>query len=64
MGQHNQFEPGWEVPNDGTYVEIGEHPDSANPKNPKSVHLQKGDTFPMTSHPKRKWTREKGHHIG
>lgn len=62
MGQHNQFEPGWEVPNDGEYVETGEHPDSRNLKNPKHVHLEKGETFPSTSDPDRKWTRVKGHH--
>ncbi|MBX5435971.1 MAG: YjzC family protein [Alicyclobacillaceae bacterium] len=59
MGQHNQFEPGWEVPNDGEYVEVGEHPDSGNLHDPKRVMLRKGDRFPRTSNPNRKWTRVK-----
>lgn len=60
MGQHNQFEPGWEVPNDGVYVEVGAHPDSGNLKDPRKVHLNKGDTFPDTTNPRRKWARAKG----
>ncbi|GGJ01503.1 hypothetical protein GCM10010885_08380 [Alicyclobacillus cellulosilyticus] len=63
MGQHNQFEPGWEVPNDGEYIEIGEHPDSGNHiRNPRRVRLRKGDTFPETTNGNRKWTRVRGHH--
>lgn len=64
MGQENQFEPGWEVPNDGIYVEIGEHPDSRNLRRPRKIHLQKGDAFPLTGNKNRKWTRYKGHHSG
>lgn len=61
MAQHRQFEPGWEVPNDGTYVEVGEHPDSAGIHNPKQVHLHKGDLFPGTTNGNRKWTKVKPH---
>lgn len=57
MGQHNQFEPGWEVPDNGEYEEVGEHPDSQNIHEPKRLRLQKGDTFPKTTNPNRKWTR-------
>ncbi|MCL6444082.1 MAG: YjzC family protein [Alicyclobacillus sp.] len=65
MGQHNVFEPGWEVPNDGEYVEVGEFPDSGNHiHTPRRVRLSKGDTFPMTKNPTRKWTRVRGHHTG
>lgn len=64
MGQHNQFQPGWVVPNDGEYVETGEHPDSGNLHDPKRVRLRRGDTFPLTSNPNRKWTRIRGHHQG
>lgn len=62
MGQHNQFESGWEAPNDGVYVETGEHPDSANLLKPRTVRLRKGDTFPSLGNKNRKWTRLKGHH--
>jgi hypothetical protein len=61
MGQHRQFEPGWEVPNDGDYIEIGEHPDSAGIHNPNIVHLHKGDYFPHTTNRERKWARVKPH---
>lgn len=64
MGQHNQFEPGWEVPNDGVYVEVGEHPDSANLRQPQKVQLRKGDAFPITGNKNRKWTKYRGHHSG
>jgi hypothetical protein len=57
MGQHNQFEPGWQVPNNGDYVEIGEHPDSGNLHQPRKIQLKRGDKFPETSDPNRKWTR-------
>lgn len=56
-GQHNVFEPGWEVPNDGWYVEVGEHPDSGNLLHRQKVHLKKGDTFPDTGNKNRKWRR-------
>ncbi|QSO54469.1 YjzC family protein [Alicyclobacillus curvatus] len=59
MGQHNQFEPGWKVPNDGEYVEVGEHPDSNNLSHPKKVRLRKGDIFPHTTNGNRKWTRNR-----
>jgi hypothetical protein len=59
MGQENQFKPGWEVPNDGEYVEIGEHPDSGNLHNPRKIRLHKGDTFPETTNTNRKWTRNR-----
>ncbi|WP_419670142.1 YjzC family protein [Alicyclobacillus macrosporangiidus] len=58
LGQNNVFEPGWEVPNDGWYVEIGEHPDSQNLHNPNRVYLKKGDAFPHTRNRNRKWTRD------
>lgn len=64
MGQHNQFEPGWEVPSDGTYVETGEHPDSGNLLQPRVVRLKRGEVFPVTRNKNRKWTRRKGHHNG
>lgn len=64
MSQHNQFEPGWEVPNDADYVEVGEHPDSANLKDPKQIHLHKGDIFPKTTNAERKWARIKEHNAG
>jgi hypothetical protein len=57
MGQHNQFEPGWEVPNDGFYIEIGAHPESGNLKEPRKIYLKKGDKFPDTRNPRRKWTK-------
>ncbi|MCF8564044.1 YjzC family protein [Alicyclobacillus tolerans] len=57
MGQHNQFEPGWEVPNDGVYQEIGEHPDSGNLPDARRIKLKRGDVFPKTSNPNRKWSR-------
>ncbi len=61
VGQHKQFEPGWEVPNDGFYIEVGEHPDSASIRDPRKVHLKRGDTFPATSNHNRKWVRMKAH---
>lgn len=61
VGQSHQFEPGHKAPNNGIYVEIGETGD--NVKNPKSVKLRAGDTFPETSNHNRKWTykSKKGH---
>ncbi len=61
MGQHHQFEPGWEVPNDGDYIEIGTHPDSAGIHHPKKVHLRRGQIFPHTTNGDRKWVRMKAH---
>ncbi|WP_420535288.1 YjzC family protein [Alicyclobacillus herbarius] len=61
LGQHKQFEPGWEVPNDGFYIEVGEHPDSASIRDPQKVYLKRGDTFPETSNGNRKWVRMKNH---
>jgi len=61
MGQHMLFNPGWEAPNDGEYIEVGEHPDSAGIHHPKKIHLDKGDKFPETSNPDRLWTRIKPH---
>lgn len=58
-GEHNQFEPGWEVPNDGVYREIGEHPDSEGIQHARELHLHKGDRFPRTTNGNRKWTRVK-----
>jgi hypothetical protein len=59
MGQRNQFKPGDEVPNNGTYIEIGERLDVTGITNPKMVKLRKGDRFPDTTNEDRKWTRFK-----
>ncbi|QQE80193.1 YjzC family protein [Alicyclobacillus sp. SO9] len=61
MAQHQQFEPGWKAPNDGDYIEVGEHPDSAGIHDPQTVHLRKGESFPRTRNGNRKWARVKPH---
>ena len=59
MGQHNQFKPGWEVPNDGEYVEVGEHPESGNLLKPRRVRLNRGEKFPSVGNKDRKGTRNR-----
>lgn len=53
MGQNHQFKPGQKVPNNGSYVEIGETGSTVN--NPKKVKLEAGDTFPDTTNHNRVW---------
>ncbi|MEH7224852.1 YjzC family protein [Bacillus sp. JJ1521] len=54
MGQSHEFRAGQKAPNNGIYVEIGETGDMV--KNPKSVKLSAGDSFPENSNDNRKWT--------
>ncbi|WP_243291324.1 YjzC family protein [Bacillus sp. FJAT-47783] len=54
MGQQHQFKPGQKAPNNGIYVEIGET--GSMVKNPKSIKLKAGDSFPETSNHNRIWT--------
>ncbi|WLR42934.1 YjzC family protein [Bacillus carboniphilus] len=57
MGQQRQFKPGQKVPNNGTYVEIGET--GSMVKNPKKLKLQTGEHFPETSNDDRYWTYQR-----
>ncbi|MFB5190271.1 YjzC family protein [Alicyclobacillus fastidiosus] len=59
MGEWSEFNPGYEVPNTGVYIEVGEHPDSGDLTAPQRVHLHKGDKFPRTTNGNRKWRRIK-----
>lgn len=59
MGERSEFTPGYEVPNTGVYIEVGEHPDSGELHHPKRVRLHKGDRFPLTTNENRKWRRIK-----
>lgn len=54
MGQSRQFRAGQKAPNNGIYVEIGET--GSMVKNPQSIKLEAGDTFPENANHNRKWT--------
>lgn len=58
MGEYTQFKPGDKAPNSGTYIEIGEDDFHMGINNPRSVTLEKGDTFPETTNKNRKWHRK------
>lgn len=58
MGEWSEFNPGDKVPNDDTYIEIGEA--SMKPVNdPRMVELRRGQRFPETSNKDRKWKKMK-----
>lgn len=57
MGQNRHFRPGHKAPNNGIYIEVGET--GSNVKNPKSLRLKAGDTFPETSNHNRIWTYQR-----
>lgn len=56
MGERTRFEAGDRAPNDGEYIEIGEHAFHMGIENPRHVYLEKGDRFPVNSKQDRKWT--------
>jgi hypothetical protein len=57
MGERSEFEPGWKVPNDGVYMEVGEDQFHMGIENPQIVDLKRGDRFPDTRNHNRKWVR-------
>ena len=57
-GEPSLFNPGDEAPNDGVYIETGENDFHMGIEDPAQVKLKKGQTFPETTNPNRKWTRK------
>ncbi|OPA79026.1 YjzC family protein [Paenibacillus selenitireducens] len=58
MGEKTEFEPGDKVPNNGTYMEVGEASFHSEIQNPQLVDLKRGDTFPETTNKDRKWKKK------
>ncbi|GGE43781.1 hypothetical protein GCM10011391_23250 [Pullulanibacillus camelliae] len=55
-GQNNRFKPGDKVPNDGTYMEIGET--GSMVETPEIIHKKAGQEFPTTANKDRVWMRK------
>jgi hypothetical protein len=59
LGERTEFNPGDKAPNDGDYIEVGENSFHMGINDPKKITLAKGERFPETSNPNRKWKKQK-----
>ncbi|MDF2921127.1 MAG: YjzC-like protein [Paenibacillaceae bacterium] len=58
MGEASRFTVGQQAPNDGEYMEIGNHAVHMSINNPKHVHLKKGERFPENTNDDRVWVKK------
>ncbi|CAM4303215.1 MULTISPECIES: YjzC family protein [Paenibacillus] len=59
MGEWTHFTDRHTAPNDGIYIEVGEHAVHTGVNNPRKVKLKKGQRFPELTNEDRRWTRMK-----
>lgn len=58
MGEQSRYTVGQKAPNDGEYMEVGDSSVHMGVKNPKHIHLKKGERFPENSNDDRVWVKK------
>lgn len=58
MGERSRYTVGQKAPNDGEYMEIGDHSVHMGINNPKHIYLKKGEHFPENTNDDRVWVKK------